>query len=59
MSDEISAGDVVVLKSGSLPMTVSHVGLMNGVLNAWVIWSDAKHAQHKATYPVAALKKTS
>jgi uncharacterized protein YodC (DUF2158 family) len=55
--DEIEPGDIVVLKSGSLEMTVARVDTIDMVRTAWVVWSDKKQRQHQAGYPLAALKK--
>lgn len=58
MSDEaIKSGDVVLLKSGSLKMTVQDVVTMNGKQVAVVVWADQNHAHHTANYHVSALKK--
>lgn len=51
---EITAGDVVVLKSGSLPMTVMWIG-RDG--NTSVVWADTNGDHKTATYTLAALKK--
>ena len=51
--DEIKAGAVVQLKSGSRPMTVTWV---NRDQNCGDVWEDADGKHHTATYSAAALK---
>lgn len=53
--DEIKAGDIVTLKSGSQGMTVGYV--TNDGKKADLYWMDNKGEHHNATYPIAALKK--
>lgn len=49
---EFKPGDVVVLKSGSLKMTVSRVN--DGT--AWCEWFGTNHAPQGKAYDVAVLK---
>lgn len=56
MSDQISVGDVVTLKSGGPTMTVNTIGDHYGTLTAWCDWFDGKK-QCNGTFPVTSLKK--
>ncbi len=57
MSEDLKAGDVVVLKSGGPNMTVTSVGDHYGVQTAWCTWFDGKKQQH-GTFNLVALRKT-
>lgn len=52
-ADEIKAGDVVQLKSGSLPMTVTET---NDQL-AWVVWSNPEQDIKSGHFEKVALTK--
>ena len=52
--EDIKAGDVVVLKSGSRAMTVQWIGNYN---TCGVVWADREGVHHTANYKVAAIKK--
>lgn len=52
----VSAGDVVVLKSGSAPMTVQETFQANGKAFAKVVWEDKDGVHHEAAYLSAALQ---
>lgn len=55
---EITAGDVVQLKSGGPKMTVSHVGrahLGGDVLHAWCDWFEGTKKM-EANFPLTSLK---
>jgi uncharacterized protein YodC (DUF2158 family) len=56
MSEEIKAGDVVVLKSGSLKMTVRWVSDEYGTLTAGCDWIDAEGKKQFERFPVTSLK---
>jgi len=51
-------GDVVRLKSGGPPMTVTQVGIrhMTGQMTVWCTWFDAKNTPQDGTFPPAALE---
>jgi len=53
MSDALKPGDIVILKSGSAPMTMSWLNRED----CGVIWEDKDGVHHTATYQVAALRK--
>lgn len=55
MSNEIKAGDTVMLKSGGPIMTVSQIGDLYGTTTAWCDWFDSKK-QANATFPLTSLK---
>jgi uncharacterized protein YodC (DUF2158 family) len=48
-------GDVVQLKSGGLKMTVTDVGIFEGVDTVWCSWTDGKK-QKRSNFPPDALK---
>ena len=52
--EDIKAGDVVVLKSGSRAMTVQWVGADK---TCGVVWADREGVHHTANYNVTAVKK--
>ncbi|RKE47510.1 uncharacterized protein DUF2158 [Sphingomonas sp. PP-CE-1A-559] len=52
--EDIKAGDVVVLKSGSRAMTVQWIGNDN---TCGVVWADREGVHHIANYNIAAIKK--
>jgi len=54
MSFEI--GDVVILKSGGLHMTVASVAAKDGII--WCQWHDANGKPRTWGYPAAALKES-
>ena len=58
MSDEIKAGDVVMLKSGGPTMTVTSVGDYYGTLSVWCAWFDAKK-ECNGTFNILALQMAS
>ena len=53
MSNQLVVGDVVVLKSGSLPMTVEEVE--DGDISC--VWQNDQRKIERGTFPAAALKK--
>jgi uncharacterized protein YodC (DUF2158 family) len=55
MSDQITAGSVVELKSGGPDMTVSEVEEWNGKMRARCQWFDGKKNQFDY-FPVTSLK---
>lgn len=55
MSGNIQEGSVVVLKSGSPPMTVTSVGDMLGTHTAWCSWFDGAKKMN-STFPVSSLE---
>jgi len=55
--EEVKAGDIAVLQSGSDPMTVLKTYTANGISIADVAWSTSKGDHHTASYPTAGLKK--
>ncbi|MFC7378256.1 DUF2158 domain-containing protein [Brevundimonas sp. GCM10030266] len=56
MADQIEAGDIVKLKSDGPWMTVTKVGAISGIQNAWVAWftGDEPKSDH---FPLSALTK--
>jgi len=58
--NEIKAGDIVQLKSGSSIMTVSRLDNINGVPNALCGWFAVKsNKKETSTFPVTMLKHIS
>lgn len=55
MSQEIKAGSIVRLKSGSPSMTVAYLGEVNGRASAWCDWFD-KTKKENGTFPVTSLE---
>jgi uncharacterized protein YodC (DUF2158 family) len=55
MSEQITAGSVVQLKSGGPKMTVTKVESWNGVMSANCEWFDGTK-QGSSLYPLIALK---
>jgi uncharacterized protein YodC (DUF2158 family) len=55
MSDQITAGSVVELKSGGPHMTVSEVKSWNGIMTAFCDWFDGSTSKSNG-FPVASLK---
>jgi uncharacterized protein YodC (DUF2158 family) len=56
--NDIKPGDVVQLKSGGPPMTVTQIGQANyeDFLSAWCSWFEGKKA-NQGVYALVALKK--
>jgi uncharacterized protein YodC (DUF2158 family) len=55
MSEEISTGDVVMLKSGGPTMTVDSVGDRYGTISAFCTWFDGKRKQSDA-FPLTSIE---
>lgn len=59
MSDEIQKGDVVRLKSGGPPMTVTYIGPQyeGGENRAWCEWFNEKNSPCAKDFALAAVEK--
>jgi uncharacterized protein YodC (DUF2158 family) len=54
---EISEGDVVRLKSGGPPMTVTEVDSGLGQRLVFVVWFDSNNELRSGTFPAGTLEK--
>lgn len=59
MSEQFNKGDVVRLRSGGPPMTVTSVGEahMSSTMSVWCVWFDEKGEQKSGTFPIEAVEK--
>jgi uncharacterized protein YodC (DUF2158 family) len=57
MSDDLTKGDVVRLKSGGPLMTIKSVGDHYGTQTVWCVWFDQKVVQQSGSFPIEAVEK--
>lgn len=58
MAEQLSAGDIVNLKTGGPSMTVDWVNDSDGILTAGCSWFDKSEKRQFERFPVTSLDKT-